>query len=236
MRSRTVHNGFTLIELLVVISIIGLLLSILVPVLSRVRDNGRAIVCSSTLRNLFAVHYGYFAQYGELIPPSVNDPIMRPWYTFDYVRNRLDLADLSREYKTRRSELQEYKPSYSRKFICPSASYALKNSEEDLYPLDRSYGLNAHPYYALVNLRDKMMQQTAQHACLADGLDWWFNYWNCDRYVLYGERWIGFPTYGTAAFRHFDKANAIYWDGHCERISPDELKKSLRFWIDLHTW
>jgi prepilin-type N-terminal cleavage/methylation domain-containing protein/prepilin-type processing-associated H-X9-DG protein len=43
-------KGFTLIELLVVISIIALLLSILMPALSRVKDQARAVVCSSNLK------------------------------------------------------------------------------------------------------------------------------------------------------------------------------------------
>ena len=44
------RNGFTLIELLVVISIIALLMSIMMPALSRAREQGRKIVCQSNLR------------------------------------------------------------------------------------------------------------------------------------------------------------------------------------------
>ncbi len=43
-------SGFTLIELLVVIAIIALLMAILLPTLSRVRQQGRAVVCQSNLR------------------------------------------------------------------------------------------------------------------------------------------------------------------------------------------
>lgn len=234
MISDRTHNGFTLLELLVVISIIALLLSILVPVLSRAGDNAHAVVCSSVLRNLFAAQYAYFTENGRLMPISVNDPIMRPWHTFDYFRNHLGLASLTQEYKTWRPELQEYKPSYPGKFICPSARYALRNSEENLYPLDRSYGLNAHPYYFPTVIRDKMMKQTAENVCFADGLDWWFNYWECDKYAEYGEIWMGFPTYGMVAFRHSGKANVVYWDGHCGRITSNELKDKLSLWLGFY--
>ena len=45
-------KGFTLVELLVVISIIALLLSILMPSLSRARESGRRVVCLSNQRQL----------------------------------------------------------------------------------------------------------------------------------------------------------------------------------------
>jgi len=44
--------GFTLIELLVVISIIALLLSILMPALSKVKEQGKRVVCSSNLKQM----------------------------------------------------------------------------------------------------------------------------------------------------------------------------------------
>lgn len=46
------EKGFTLIELLVVISIIALLLSILMPALTKVKNQARVIVCKSNLKQL----------------------------------------------------------------------------------------------------------------------------------------------------------------------------------------
>lgn len=48
--SQLLPRGFSLIELLVVISIIALLLSILVPVLRQVKNQARAVICLSNLR------------------------------------------------------------------------------------------------------------------------------------------------------------------------------------------
>jgi len=47
-----VHRAFTLIEILVTISIIGLLLGILIPSLSRARLQSKAVSCSTNLRTL----------------------------------------------------------------------------------------------------------------------------------------------------------------------------------------
>ncbi len=55
-------KGFTLIELLMVIAIVALLMAILVPTLQRVRNQARAVVCQSNLK-----------QWGTLWATSVSD-------------------------------------------------------------------------------------------------------------------------------------------------------------------
>jgi prepilin-type N-terminal cleavage/methylation domain-containing protein/prepilin-type processing-associated H-X9-DG protein len=52
-------SGFTLIEVLVVISIISMLMSILLPSLSRAREAGKRVDCLSNLRQLTLAWYFY---------------------------------------------------------------------------------------------------------------------------------------------------------------------------------
>jgi len=70
VRRRQARAAFTLIELLVVIGIIGLLLSILLPSLSKARRAAYVIVCSSNLHNILLAMQNYASLYNDYIPGS----------------------------------------------------------------------------------------------------------------------------------------------------------------------
>jgi prepilin-type N-terminal cleavage/methylation domain-containing protein len=61
-------NGFTLVELLVVIAIIALLMSILMPALARVRQQAKAVLCQSNLKQMGACYAMYVGDYSGRFP------------------------------------------------------------------------------------------------------------------------------------------------------------------------
>lgn len=65
-------NGFTLIELLVVVSIIALLVSILLPALSRAREAAQDAVCKANMRTMgYGVQF-YAEDYNGHVVPACN--------------------------------------------------------------------------------------------------------------------------------------------------------------------
>lgn len=68
-RFRAHTGGFTLIELLVVVAIIALLIAILLPSLSKARDQSRLTVCLSNLRSQVTGVLTYTQDHGGRLPP-----------------------------------------------------------------------------------------------------------------------------------------------------------------------
>jgi prepilin-type N-terminal cleavage/methylation domain-containing protein/prepilin-type processing-associated H-X9-DG protein len=68
LRTPCGKRGFTLIEILVVVAIIGILVAILLPVLSRARESARRASCLSNMKQIGLATMQYAQDYDETLP------------------------------------------------------------------------------------------------------------------------------------------------------------------------
>jgi prepilin-type N-terminal cleavage/methylation domain-containing protein len=81
MEERTIRRikAFTLVEIIVVISVIGLLMSVLLPLLGRARGQANVIVCTNNLRNLGLAFACYANDYDDYAMPTMEEPLLYWW-------------------------------------------------------------------------------------------------------------------------------------------------------------
>jgi prepilin-type N-terminal cleavage/methylation domain-containing protein/prepilin-type processing-associated H-X9-DG protein len=73
-------KAFTLIELLVVVAIIAVLISILLPALSRARENAKAVACLSNTKQLAIAVNMYMVAEDRLPYASTGNSFLKSWY------------------------------------------------------------------------------------------------------------------------------------------------------------
>ncbi len=149
--------GFTLVELLVVIGIIAVLISVLLPALSRARAAANTIQCASSLRQFGIADQQYLNIHGGWHLPAYwgakngGDPGLaynynRTWPGMYEFRQSMGMPQINQQDTVNSGNILFcYVPG---KWYCPAATYGLNQPsyyaplKATVYPMNYSYGIN----------------------------------------------------------------------------------------------
>ena len=245
------HNrrlyAFTLIELLVVISIIALLVSILMPALSQAKNQAKKIVCSSQLKQLGIAHLTYNSDYDDFLVPATQDNgvvdywynTLGPYFEHNNIGHGESSNDIGKEM-----------------LLCPmdKKAYPKMLNPHGANPVGwLSYAINSQP---TTNVQTRAFQYAGvggnkltsfrRPSEIMLHCDFAYRAWVCDSITLtmnmYGsepgahyEKMPGYPEQNEtieSAYRHGDKMNILWLDGHVADIenSLPSASESPRFW------
>lgn len=176
-RQFDVGTGFTLVELLVVIGIIAVLISLLLPVLGKVRRQANAVKCAAHLRQIGMVIAMYVGDNKGYVPIGHDQAVHRPlpqaaqdqwiaqagayWFEFltPYVEPRARWAD--QLFRERNRSIFWGCPEWEARALAP-ASLGLDS-------LDTGYGYNIYPLKPFGDWkRDAMDRGNGRYSKLAE--------------------------------------------------------------------
>lgn len=230
-------RGFTLIELLVVISIIALLLSIMMPALQKVKEQGRSIVCANFLKTLGLSNAMYASEWKDYsVPISQFNPAsdwgQERWVAIEEFRA---LIDVNARKNSSEMDGSDWNDPYiwPVEYLCPSSK--IPKTQQYLDQMQEEFGWKLRVTYAIncdgrgFNEPYTGFKVTASNAssklCFYDSVDWMGTRDQADYksiWDVYGDVYKQ-ETWGSTAYRHKEGINICYLDGHIGYLPKEKV-------------
>lgn len=217
-RITTTHSteGFSLVELLVVIAILGLLTALLAPALARGKSAAKRTACASNLRQLSLAAQMYWDDNdGKMFPYRFSSDSDGTTYWFGWIARG---AEGDRSFDAERGALYPFLNGRGIE-ICPSFNYNSRFLKQKATGASYGYGYNLHlsPPLAKSGLRITQIKHHGQVGLFTDSAQVnTFQSPASPSDPMLEEFYYFNKTEPTVHFRHQDRANVVFLDGHVE--------------------
>jgi prepilin-type processing-associated H-X9-DG protein len=223
------------VELLVVVAVIGILAALLLPALTGSQQAARRIKCASHLRQLGLAAQMYFDEHdGITFPYRLYATNGGTVYWFGWLESGLEGQ---RQFDAKQGPLFEYVSGFGLE-TCPSLNYS--SSYFKLKARGAAYGYGYNWHLASTNGRPPVIVdairdpgRTTVFADAAQVNDFLAPASPSNPMLeefYYVDAAGSLPTYPNAHFRHNERAQVVFLDGHVEleRPAPGSVDRRLR--------
>ncbi len=207
------RKGFTLVELLVVIGIVALLISILLPALSRARRAATSVQCLSNLKQLYTATLFYANEWKNVLPRANTEFVINA-STNPPTRIEKWHRQLTPYLTT--TDNAYYDWNKVRLYACPSSALPQELQNQIQYGMNQRIDLGADN---ASNVKITQIMRPTEIYLYADKteLDW-------APIITHSGTYMPLRRHGSGDHPRDNnaKANVVFFDGHCDSISKAE--------------
>lgn len=236
------EQGFTLVELLVVIAIIALLMGILLPALSKAREQGKSIACRNHLKTLAMANMLYASSADDWCVPAVdfagaasNEPLWTANRMFRRMMNLKKQKQVADDLKMPKEYLCPTDLASGRHKILPAqyqnvVSYGYNYTDwgpDSLHPISWSGNIPNGTKAARIKL--SQVKRAGEKLMFVDAGDLWALKEGANFKIFWDKFGMNLQKYRDAGqwdpvfYRHNNGANIAFFDGHVEHRDKKDV-------------